>query len=547
MDKIKKIIKRKELDPVEKAVEKAIELLNRKFGKEYRIYVGLSAGADSMALAGAIDQVLGPEAKVKYKPTALHLDHMLRGDDSDKDRECARDWAYKRGWAYIDQRSHVSLLAQENGESIETMARRVRYDFYERVMKDQTAPMTRPVLFLAHHIEDQSESILLHLFRGSGSRGVTGMDLMEERDGYSLIRPLLSLYKEDLIAYNKKRHILWREDVTNYQADVVRNYLRLKIIPEIKENINPSLHESLSRFAQIVRVESDYIDRQAEKIYTLAKSKLDRESLRNRALLRSSCLNKELIGKEDLALQRRIISLWLSQVIPTGINNVSLYNIETIRNLFFSSSGKLFSLYGIIFLSDYRAIHAFKSCNFIERNDNKKRDLMISDKGVKEISEGVYEITNESLSLISEKTVLVEDDRSLRKLVIKLNLPSESILTIERLNQAPSIEKMKRDSLENIVYIDPKDLDRIIIRRADNKDAFKKWRGGSEEIRKMYNEWHLPQIIRDRQLVLTDGNDILWAIALARSAVRPAKQGQEVIRLDWRLVDNENRQSCSIR
>lgn len=511
-------------DPVELALKNTLNSIKDKYHDKYMIFVGLSGGVDSMALASALDNLLTDEDRKKHEPTALHLDHMLRGKDSDMDRESVKKWAEDHSWNFIEKRVKVSELAFESGISIETAAREIRYDFYQSSMSRMTGAGIRPVLFLGHHLEDQAESILLHLFRGSGSKGVCGMKAFEERDNYSLARPLLGLYKKDLISFNKRIGLDWREDITNFEADVSRNYLRLEIMPLIRDRLNPNLDRGLADFSNIIRGESQYLDEKAKELYKEASEAVNDSDLRNKILLESSCLDKKIVKNAHLALQRRLIYNWTAEIFSYRDDNISMNNIENIRRLFYSSSGKIFSIYGMIFLSDYRAVHLFKPCNFTE--NNLKNDFS-------------YEINLDSFEEGKKDGNGVLYDPLSKTTKVNLTLPLKSRIIFQRIKEAPKPEKMKADSLNNIIYIDGRELEKLYIRRISGSERFVKRNSDSQQINKMFNQWHLPSILRERQIALSDDENILWIPPLGRSGIRPAEPGQEAIKAEWRLVDSE--------
>ena len=213
------------------------------------ILIALSGGADSVALL-----MLMARAREKYamRVTAAHLNHMIRGADADEDQRFCADLCHRESIPLITQRIDVPRIARETGRGLETAARDVRYGFLHACAQDVHADM----IALAHHADDQAETVLMHLLRGAGSEGLMGM---AERSGM-LYRPLLNVRKRDLEAYLTESGAAWREDATNRIADTPRNALRLNVMPEIEKSY-PSAVEAILRCARTIGIENALLDR----------------------------------------------------------------------------------------------------------------------------------------------------------------------------------------------------------------------------------------------------------------------------------------------
>ncbi|MBR6766835.1 MAG: tRNA lysidine(34) synthetase TilS, partial [Clostridia bacterium] len=153
-------------------------------------------------------------------------------------------------------RADIPAIARETGEGMETCARRLRYQF----LRDVKARIGADYIALAHHMDDQTETVLMHLFRGTGPEGVTGMKALSG----DLFRPLLSIRKEKLVEYVRSHGIKWREDSTNLEADTPRNALRLNAIPEIEKSY-PQAVSAVARFARSAAVENEFMARLSEE------------------------------------------------------------------------------------------------------------------------------------------------------------------------------------------------------------------------------------------------------------------------------------------
>lgn len=196
-----------------------------------RVAVGLSGGADSVALLAILTH-LG------YECVACHCNFMLRGDESIRDRNHAQHIAQQLGATYTETTFDTTGYASNNGISIEMAARALRYEWFEQVRQEYNCA----AIAVAHHRDDNTETVLLNLTRGTGIAGLTGM---QPRNGY-IIRPLLCTTRNELLQYLNDTKLEYVTDSTNLEAIYTRNKLRLEIIPMLRE-INPSFDNSIER------------------------------------------------------------------------------------------------------------------------------------------------------------------------------------------------------------------------------------------------------------------------------------------------------------
>jgi len=208
------------------------------------ILIGFSGGIDSSCLAVAM---LKLREFFKLKRIALlHVNHMIRGEESYRDEEFAKSFAQKLSLEIFIKRVDVPKIAKEKGENIEACAREERYKAFEEVRREENFDFVAT----AHHLGDLAETILLWLTRGTGLEGLLGF---EPKEGY-IVRPLYLAKKEDIEDFAKREGIEWVEDRTNYDLSYARNRIRHRVIPELKK-INRNLEETLLRMREILREE----------------------------------------------------------------------------------------------------------------------------------------------------------------------------------------------------------------------------------------------------------------------------------------------------
>lgn len=213
------------------------------------VLVALSGGADSVYLMHAL---LSAGARV----SAAHFHHGLRGATADEDLRFCRRICQENGVPLYEGGADVAAYAEMNGVGVETAARSLRYRFLRNIRRAVGAE----VIALGHHMNDQAETVLMHLLRGSGLRGASGMSELEG----DLYRPLLKLNKALIKERLTAAEIEWREDESNDVNDNPRNVLRNLILPQIG-TFYPGAEQALARFADIAREDWQLLEDMAVK------------------------------------------------------------------------------------------------------------------------------------------------------------------------------------------------------------------------------------------------------------------------------------------
>ena len=214
------------------------------------VLVALSGGADSVALA-----LLAKKNCARV--TAAHVEHGIRAEASKRDMAFVQEFCKRHEIPLHTVCLDIPAMARENSVGLETAAREARYAFLRRIKEETGAD----VIATAHHMDDQMETVLMHLFRGSGTRGLEGM---REKNG-DLVRPLLGYTKAQLMEYLKERGEGFCEDETNRQDITPRNILRNRAIPQIL-SAYPRAAEAVARLAHTVRLEGEYLDKEAGRL-----------------------------------------------------------------------------------------------------------------------------------------------------------------------------------------------------------------------------------------------------------------------------------------
>jgi tRNA(Ile)-lysidine synthase len=281
------------------------------FPPDSRYLIGVSGGRDSIVLLHRLLD-LG-----HCKLTVCHLNHQLRGRSSRADsrfvEKLVATWNKKSG-GRIDFESgsaDVRALAKRNKTSIEAAAREARYSFFAEVAKRRRCH----TVFLAHHADDLVETFLINLFRGAGATGLAAMREVSTRRtedvDLTIVRPLLSVWRDEIDIYVRERRLKFREDVSNKNLAPLRNRIRRRIIPYLEKTLGRSIRQNIWRTAVIAAEEENWIESQLPNAMGID-------------------LSVKELRKRPLASQRRQILKWLR---GQNVSEIGFEVIERVRSL----------------------------------------------------------------------------------------------------------------------------------------------------------------------------------------------------------------------
>lgn len=274
-----------------------------------RITVGVSGGVDSMALLHILWRL---SAREGWKVQAVHVHHGLRGAEADADaayvEEICRCWSIPFAAVRLD----VAAEAEKRKLGVEETGRILRYEALRRAAAGGK-------IAVAHHANDQAETLLMRLCRGTGTKGLAAMRPVRG----DVIRPLLFCGREEIEAYCRRENILWREDSTNQEVTYTRNRLRHQVMP-LLEQVHEGSIRHLSETAELLAAEEDFMEKEAEKVFPT----LEREN---------GLLAAELMELHP-ALRRRVLRLALEK--RGSLRDVSRVHILQLEELLEKESGK---------------------------------------------------------------------------------------------------------------------------------------------------------------------------------------------------------------
>ena len=289
------------------------------------VLAAVSGGLDSMCLMHFL-RAQG------YEVCCAHFNHRLRGEEAARDEEFVRAWCEKEGVPFYAGSGDVRAHARTSGKSEEEAARDLRYAFLRETAKKLNAQLT-----LAHHADDNAETVLLNLVRGTDLRGLCGM---RAKQG-DIVRPFLEQTREELVTYAQSHDIPHVEDHTNADPNAAaRNYLRHEILPRLK-HLNSRAGEHITATARSLSALDDSIERQAEALLTaavqeesgislpLASFRAFDEPVQARAVLRMA--DALGVGRKDIGRETLSAVLTLAQRGDAAARQISLPRGATVR------------------------------------------------------------------------------------------------------------------------------------------------------------------------------------------------------------------------
>jgi len=274
------------------------------------ILVALSGGADSTALLHALYE---QRDELGIELAAAHLNHTLRGTESDADAAWCAALAGSLEIEFRCEKIDVGAIAEESGANLEEKARECRYAFLERAADELGAAR----IAIAHTADDQVETVLLRLLRGAGRSGLGGMRPLRGR----IIRPMLGTKRADVLAYLESRKLPYREDSSNRDERFSRVFLRKRVMPLLRQ-LNPSLERTIGKAASLIADEDDFLRELAEGVLREISSK------------DSSGVRLEAAALESLhpALQRLVLRRLLLGELGS-LRGIEAGTIEAMRRL----------------------------------------------------------------------------------------------------------------------------------------------------------------------------------------------------------------------
>lgn len=281
-----------------------------------KVILGVSGGPDSISMLNILNEIKN-EKKMEFEIYVAHVNHMIREEAIDDEKYVKKYCEENNIKCYI-KRVNILQIVKEQKIGTEVAGRNARYDFFEEVLKKTNSNK----IAIAHNKNDRIETIIMHVLRGSGLSGLKGIEPIREG---KFIRPLIECERQEIEQYCEENKLNPRIDKTNFENEYTRNKIRNIVLPYIMQEFNPNIVQTLSRLSEVATKESDYIDRQAKKIYNQVLIEKEEKKI---------ILNLREFNKQEDVIKSHLILYTTKQLMGStqGIEKIHIEDIIKLCN-----------------------------------------------------------------------------------------------------------------------------------------------------------------------------------------------------------------------
>lgn len=449
-----------------------------------KVVVGVSGGPDSVCLLHLLNIL---SKTLHFEIYAVHINHMLRAEEAGADEIYTADLCDKMGVRLKIVRVDIAAIAKEKGISLEEAGRTARYEEFSRYAGNIGASK----IAVAHNRNDQAETVMMNILRGTGTAGLAGMYFRRN----NIIRPLLNISREEIEKYCSESGLLPRTDSSNLTHAYTRNKIRLGLFPYIKENFGTDIIESLNRLSINASADNSYLERHSLKAYK------NGVKVKETGLIG---LSIERLRELDPAILGRVLKLALSDAAGScsGIGSVHYGMLTNLVRK--SKTGMIAELPG--------GIRAAVSYGILKIFVEKERE-----------DAGRYrEKTEFSHRLVIPGTTFVPCLDSLVRTMVE---DAKDIDKFGAMEYNPLIQFFDYEELKKGIYI----------RNRRDGDIFKPFRsGGTKKLKEFFIDSKIPREQRDTIPLICKDNEAVWVIGYKTSdKFKLTENTKSVIRIEY--------------
>mgnify|MGYP004668237173 CR=1 FL=1 len=304
--------------------EKILEIIKRYNLIENgdKIVVGVSGGPDSITLLNVLKNIKEKEI-IKFNLVVCHINHMIR-EEAISDEKYVEEYCKKNNIEFFAKRIKVEEMAEKEKIGTEEAGRKARYEFFNEILNKTNANK----IATAHTANDNAETVLMNIIRGSGTLGLKGI---EAKNG-KLIRPLIECKRSEIEKYCKDENLNPRIDKTNFENIYTRNKVRNMLIPYIENNLNPNIIEAINRLSNLSKQENDFLEKLTKEAY----KKILVEQKKNEIILDLNSFNSQ-----EIVIKNRLVLYTINILFGTR-SGIEKKHIEDIIKLCSNNIGNKF-------------------------------------------------------------------------------------------------------------------------------------------------------------------------------------------------------------
>jgi tRNA(Ile)-lysidine synthase len=304
--------------------EKILEIIKRYNLIENgdKIVVGVSGGPDSITLLNILKNIKEKEI-IKFNLVVCHINHMIR-EEAVSDEKYVEEYCKKNNIEFFVKRIKVEEMAEKEKIGTEEAGRKARYEFFNEILNKTNANK----IATAHTANDNAETVLMNIIRGSGTLGLKGI---EAKSG-KLIRPLIECKRSEIEKYCKDENLNPRIDKTNFENIYTRNKVRNMLIPYIENNFNPNIIEAINRLSDLSKQENDFLEKLTKEAY----EKILVEQKKNEIILDLNSFNSQ-----EIVIKNRLVLYTINILFGTR-SGIEKKHIEDIIKLCSNNIGNKF-------------------------------------------------------------------------------------------------------------------------------------------------------------------------------------------------------------
>lgn len=428
------------------------------------IIAGVSGGADSICLLNVLKEL---EEEYHLKIIVVHIEHGIRGRDSLEDAAYVREISREYDLEFREYSIDVKKIAEENHKSVEETGRELRYRAFYEVSHE----MGNAKIAVAHNQNDQAETMLFHLLRGSGLHGLHGILPVRGR----IIRPLLCAKRAEIEEYLNQRKIAYRTDQTNYEEEYTRNRLRLKVLPYIEENINKKAVSHLAQTADHIYEAEQFLEEMTQKAFLECLEEMKQEE--------KIVFSIEKLSEFAPYIQKEVFLKGFEQICGKR-KDITSVHLREIQKLLLMETGKQKSL-------PYQ-IKAYRSYGM----------LCMEKQHAKQKKEEIYFETD--ISVLPKETVkeILIQGRTVTVATNLLNRENFTFFSKKKYTKSFDYDKIT-DSLQ--------------LRNRRPGDYLTIAQGKKQKLKSFFINEKIPQNERDKILLIAEGSHVLWVVGYRMS------------------------------